>query len=170
MCDYSLHAFPNRLAERGEELVVHRFGGGSLGLASPTDVCPAIKGKQDDSARPFWSWQNLKSWFEAVHNPPKRPPAVCIPPGATLVLKDIPRSLQREMGTGEVEEVTFVQTSANVNTYRDAVRFSNGKQLLLQALREGQRVTVLSLELADNEPARGLEEIEGLPVVQEGRF
>jgi len=44
-----------------------------------------------------------------------------------------------------VEEVKFVEISADVNTYRDAVRFKNSRQLLLQALREGQRVTVLSL-------------------------
>jgi hypothetical protein len=25
MCDYSLHHYPNRLAEEGEALVVHRF-------------------------------------------------------------------------------------------------------------------------------------------------
>ena len=160
MCDYSLHAFPTRLAEAGEELVVHRFGGGSLGLASPSEVCPAVKAKQDSERRPFWSWQNIKSWFEAVHHPPKRPAAVCIPPGARLVLRDIPRSLQRELGAGEVEEVTFVQTSANVNTYRDAIRFANGKQLLLQALREGQRVAVVSLELPESQPARVLEDEE----------
>jgi hypothetical protein len=41
--------------------------------------------------------------------------------------------------------VKFVEISAEVNTYRDAVRFKNSKQLRLQALREGQRVTVLSL-------------------------
>ena len=152
MCDYSLHAFPNRLAREGEELVVHRFGGGSLGLASPSDICPVVKAKQDCSPpRRFWSWQNIKSWFEATHNLPKRPPAVCIPPGAALVLKDIPRSLQRELSVDETEEVTFIQTSANVNTYRDAIRFRNGRQMLLQALREGQRVSVVSLDLADNE-------------------
>lgn len=64
---------------------------------------------------------------------------------ARLLLKDIPKSLQRELGIGEVEEVKFVEISAEVNTYRDAVHFNNSRQLLLQALREGQRVTVLSL-------------------------
>ena len=53
--------------------------------------------------------------------------------------------LQRKMGVGEVEEVKFVEISAEVNTYRDAVSFKNSCQLLLQALHEGQRVTVLSL-------------------------
>jgi len=44
MCDYSLMAVPNRLAQEGEELVAHRFPTGSLGLASPADLkraaCP----------------------------------------------------------------------------------------------------------------------------------
>ena len=148
MCDYSLHAFPNRLAVEGEELVVHRFGGGSLGLASVRDVCPAVLANSNTSAG-FWSWQNIKSWFASNTRPVKRIPAVCIPPGATLVLRDIPRGLQRELGVGEVEEVTFVETTANINTYRDAVRFKNQAQVLLQALREGQRVDVVSLELED---------------------
>jgi hypothetical protein len=68
-----------------------------------------------------------------------------VPPGARLLLKDIPKGLQQELGVGEVEEVKFVEITAEMNTYRDAVRFKNSRQLLLQALREGQRVTVLSL-------------------------
>src|SRR5262245_48338732 len=38
MCDYSLASIHNRLATEGEELVVHRFCSGTLGLASPADV------------------------------------------------------------------------------------------------------------------------------------
>jgi hypothetical protein len=34
MCDYSLMAIPNRSAVSGEELVIHRFETGSVGLAS----------------------------------------------------------------------------------------------------------------------------------------
>ncbi len=34
MCDYSLMTLPNRSAIFGEELVVHRFESGVLGLAS----------------------------------------------------------------------------------------------------------------------------------------
>jgi hypothetical protein len=34
MCDYSLAGIPNRLAVEGEELVVHPFPTGALGLAS----------------------------------------------------------------------------------------------------------------------------------------
>ena len=45
MCDYSLCGIPNRLAVEGEELVVHRFSTGSMGMASLADlrVCERIK-------------------------------------------------------------------------------------------------------------------------------
>ena len=148
MCDYSLHVYPNRLASDGEELVVHRFGGASLGLASPSDLRPVVTASSCTAAKKPWSFRAIKEWFIANRpqwQPDKRTPAVCVPPGARLILKDIPKGLQRELGVGEVEEVKFVEVSAEVNTYRDAVRFKNSRQLLLQALREGQRVTVLSL-------------------------
>jgi hypothetical protein len=149
MCDYSLHVYPNRLATDGEELVVHRFGGASLGLASPADLRPVINARAcSATAKKSWSWAAIKDWLQANRpqwQPERQTPAVCVPPGARLVLKDIPKGLQKELGIGEVEEVKFVEISAEVNTYRDAVRFKNGRQLLLQALREGQRVTVLSL-------------------------
>lgn len=155
MCDYSLHTFPNRLAVDSEELVVHRFGGASLGLASAADVAPSIPAATcKGTPRKLWSWSGLKEWFRAQQpkwEAEKRTPAVCIPPGATLLLRDIPKNLQRELGVGESEEVRFVQTSAEVNTYRDAVRFKNNRQVLLQGLREGQRVTVLSLGASEVE-------------------
>ncbi len=45
--------------------------------------------------------------------------------------------------------MTFTQITAAVNSYRDAVRFPNGREVRLQELREGQRVTVLDLSLAE---------------------
>jgi hypothetical protein len=152
MCDYSLHTFPNRLASDGEDLVVHRFGAGSLGLASPPDLAPVISAcKAQGSA-----WSRVKAWFLG-RNPrweaEKRVPAVCVPPGSRLVLSDIPKNLQRELAIGEVEEVQFVELTAEVNTYRDAVRFHNGRQALLQQLREGQRVHVVSTGVEEFEPA-----------------
>ncbi len=153
MCDYSLHTYPNRLAADGEDLVVHRFGAGSLGLASPADLAPVISASKTAQSS---VWPRVKAWFLG-RNPrweaEKRVPAVCIPPGSRLVLSDIPRSLQRELGVSEMEEVQFVEISAEVNTYRDAVRFHNGRQALLQQLREGQRVQVLSIGIEEFEPA-----------------
>jgi hypothetical protein len=153
MCDYSLHTYPNRLANDGEDLVVHRFGAGSLGLASPADLAPVISASKVQGT----VWSRLKAWFLGS-NPrweaEKRVPAVCVPPGSRLVLSGIPKNLQRELGVGEIEEVQFVEITAEVNTYRDAVRFSTGRQALLQQLREGQRVHVVSIGLEEFEPAQ----------------
>ena len=153
MCDYSLHTYPNRLATDGEDLVIHRFGAGSLGLASPADLAPVISATK---TAPGAMWSRAKEWFLG-RNPKweaeKRVPAVCIPPGARLILRDIPKSLQRELGVCEVEEVSFIEITAEVNTYRDAVRFGNCRQALLQQMREGQRVKVLSTAAGELDPA-----------------
>jgi len=144
MCDYSLMAVPNRLAREGEDLVSHRFPTGSLGLASPADLKraanPAVPVRRT-------LWCAFKEFF----NPPKSEavPAVCIPPGARLELRDIPARLQHEIGVGPVESVTFTQITAAVNSYRDAVRFENGREVRLQELREGQRVRVLDLSVSE---------------------
>jgi hypothetical protein len=141
MCDYSLCGIPNRLAVEGEQLVVHKFTTGSMGLASPADL-PVISAKKTETKKTLW--QTIKDFFE-----PGRPaaltPAVCIPPGAQLVVKDIPADLQRQCRVADREAVTFTQISADVNSYRDAVRFRNGFEIRLQELREGMRVEVLSL-------------------------
>src|SRR3954453_14441935 len=111
MCDYSLMAVPNRLAQEGEELVTHRFPTGSLGLASYPELQRAtcvVRGKKS-------FWNTLKDFFD----PPQSNDvcAVCIPPGARLRL---------EQTNGPAEEVTFTQITATVNSYRDAIRFPNG--------------------------------------------
>jgi hypothetical protein len=152
MCDYSLHTFPNRLATDGEELVVHRFAAGSLGLASPADLAPVVSASGPAN---FWSWSRVKQWFRgqsSAWDAQNRVPAVCVPPGARLIVRDIPKSLQRELCVGEIEEVEFVETTTQVNTYRDAVRFHNCRQILLQELREGQRVRVVSTTITEMEP------------------
>ena len=141
MCDYSLHGLPNRLAIDGEELVAHRFSTGAIGLTSPAELCRALSCKRKSEKGGFWSV------IRAALLPPLFPeaPAVCIPPGARMRLADIPVSLQRELGVGTEEIVTFTQTSALANTYHDAIRFENGRQVLLQLLKEGQRIRILSL-------------------------
>jgi hypothetical protein len=121
MCDYSLASIPNRLAVEGEQLVACRFFTGSIGLTSG-----------DASPRRLWFMQT-----PAV--------SVCVPPGARLLLRDISADLQRQLDLQATEEVTFVQLSAEAFRYRDAVRFRNGREVLLQRLKCGQRVKVLIL-------------------------
>jgi hypothetical protein len=140
MCDYSLMAVPNRLAHEGEELVTHRFPTGSLGMASPLDV-RAATAPRPVVAQTFW--QKIRAFFD----PPAAPAvcAVCLPPGARLLISDIPVRFQQQWSVGSEEEAQFTQLTAAVNTYRDAVRFSGGREVRLQDFREGMRVRVLDL-------------------------
>lgn len=75
---------------------------------------------------------------------------VCIPPGARLVLHDIPERLQHDFAIGPIENVTFVQLSAAEYMHRDAIRFQNGREILLQKLSEGQGVRVLDMSSTDD--------------------
>lgn len=146
MCDYSLMGVPNRLAREGETLIVHRFGTGTLGLACPSDLTQNRAPRRSEK-RTFWAV--LKEFL----HPPERKPvaAVCVPPGASLMLRDIPANIQRKLGVGSDEPVIFTQLSARPDEYRDAVRFNCGRELRLQELHEGQRVEILDLEMAQVE-------------------
>lgn len=143
MCDYSLMAVPNRLAREHEDLVAHRFPTGSIGLTTPEEL-RRISAPQE---QPQGIWTAIKRFLSPQSMAPVC--AVCIPPGARLLLSEIPARLQAELGVGADEEVTFTQISATVNSYRDSVRFGNGRVLRLQELREGQRVKVLDLSGAE---------------------
>jgi hypothetical protein len=157
MCDYSLASVSTRLAKPGEELVVHRFTAGALGLASRDDV---TRLREESQAVGFWA--RFKRFCEAcvdAYPRTRQVAAVCIPPGASLLVRDLSPHLQRECGCGEAEEVIFTQISAEAYAFRDAVVFSNGTQLLLQRLKEGQRVRVLSLSRS--------EEMETIPTQHE---
>ena len=143
MCDYSLCGIPNRLAIEGEELVVHRFSTGSMGLASVADLQVYEQIKKDAPRKTFW--QSLRSLFEELDQSGAAP-AVCIPPGAHLILRNIPVDVQRRCCVSHEEAALFTQTSADFNSYRDAVRFHSGCEVRLQELCEGIQVQVLSLE------------------------
>lgn len=144
MCDYSLMTFPNRLAREGEELVTHRFPCGAMGLASPLDLQPPPNLL---TVRLRNAWSNL--WGVPQPRTSHCVVAVCVPPGAHLRVWDIPEGLQREIDVRRTEEVMFTQLTASAFRYRDAFRFRNGCDLLLQRFEEGQRVRVLSLSVAD---------------------
>ena len=155
MCDYSLHQNRTRLAEEGEQLVVHRFAGGSLGLASPSEL-GAITLEASPVKRNRWSVRRFIDWLVQASREPICPAAVCLPPGSRLLLQGIEPALQRQVGVGPEEFVVFDQLSAEINTYRDCVRFPNGRAVLLQRLRPGQQVQVLALSAA---PVEAVQEI-----------
>ena len=135
MCDYWLYGIPNRLAQEGEMLVVHRFYSGSKGLTSPEYLKP--------TAQPKGLIPMLKSFFAFPGQ--SKACAVCIPDGAKLMIYGISPTLQQTHGLNSAEAVTFRQLSAEAQTYRDAVEFRNGVRVRLQDLDEGQRVEVLTL-------------------------
>lgn len=140
MCDYSLMAVPNRLAQEGEELVTHRFPTGSLGMASPADVRAATAPRPTS---PQTIWQKIRAFLDPLAAPAVC--AVCLPPGARLTLSDIPERLQQQWGVSCREDVVFTQISAAVNSYRDAVRFASGREVRLQDMREGMHARVVDL-------------------------
>jgi hypothetical protein len=146
MCDYSLMALPNRLAVGGEELVSHKFQTGAMGLIS------SAEGKLiDEASKPKGFVQTLRRLLNPPHT--RQCTAVCVPPGARLSVRDISSPLQREIGVeGDMQEVVFAQTGAGIG-FRDALRFSNGREVSLQRLSEGQRVRILSLSsVEENTP------------------
>jgi hypothetical protein len=141
MCDYSLHGLPNRLAIEGEELVAHRFTTGAIGLTSHKALGQVINAQKRGDNNRIWSAISSAIFPPLIQDAP----AVCVPPGALLRVRDIALNLQVELDIGPKEIVTFTQTGILTNAYHDAIRFSNGRQILLQALKEGQRVHVMSL-------------------------
>jgi hypothetical protein len=156
MCDYSLQGLPNRLAVEGEELVTHRFPTGSVGLASPADVAAERRPQLEPVVRRSW-WAALKSWLAPACEVAQSP-AVCIPPGTQLLMSRIPESMRREFALNAVEDVTFTQLTAEAFQYRDAIRFANGRQLVLQSFREGICFGVLSLAPSEPETVSELRE------------
>ena len=142
MCDYSLAHFPNRLAVDGERLRLRRFSTRTLGFA------PARR--------------KLREIFF-----PEMAPVVCLPHGARLRLRDIPDHLQYQLKVGKVEEVMFVQQSAEAYRHRDAVRFNNGREILVQLLECGQRAVVLSLKGWEAESVAAAVTYDELPMQEE---
>jgi hypothetical protein len=148
MCDYSLHGLPTRLAVVGERLLTYRFRTGSIGLASPLDL--AAPSRPKDSRCSGW-WATLKLWLVSEMEL-DRVPAVCIPPGSRLRMSQVPDRAQKSYSLRQVEEVTFVQLTADAFRYRDAIRFDNGRQKLLQTLAEGILFQVLWLDVEERAP------------------
>jgi len=122
MCDYSPAGLRTRLAVESEELVLYRFPTGSLGLTSPAEL--------EAHRKEFRGWQH---WFD----PREVPCAACIPPGARLLLRDIPDRLQKHLALEIEENVVFTQKSSEVGRLRDGFRFTNGQEIPLQRLAAG---------------------------------
>jgi hypothetical protein len=139
MCDYSLYTIQNRLAEDGEELILHKFATGTLGFASASDVSRLNAPVRETDG--FWA--TMKDWL--LQRPAPECCAVCVPPGARLLLSDVSRNVQKSLRIAPSEVAVFIELSDRSYTYRDALVLPNGTRVLLQDLPAGLHAVVLSL-------------------------
>lgn len=154
MCDYSLYVAQNRLAQDGEQLALYRFDSGSIGFASVSDLELEASRKSNQKKRGFWA--ALKECM--FYQEPVRLPAVCIPPGARLLLTDVPEATQKALQIGASEVVVFTEIANHSYAYRDALVLPNKTQVLLQDLSEGIRALVLSVSSQEDAEAAAAEE------------
>lgn len=154
MCDYSLFEQDNRLAIAGDVLVIHQF-----------DRCKGFASVADVQARNKWYQRCNEGLRGRIYrlftgtsmpllseNPPVIP-AVCVPPGARLILSGLSKHvIQRgglDMTFRREQEVVFDQRAPLPHAHRDGIRFSNGKFVLLQWLPNGLTAAVVSTEVPD---------------------
>ena len=88
---------------------------------------------------------------------------VCVAADAKLRLEGIGEAVQKEHGVGPIEEV--VMTRLEGGAYKDAVRFANGKEVLLQRLDCGLTAVLVAassdlIDIEDIAPPTAVREPE----------
>ena len=73
--------------------------------------------------------------------------AVCMPAGARLSLQGINETVQRAFSIGPAEEVSMTRLEVTGHAHRDAIRFANGREVLLQSLNAGVTCTLAPRDL-----------------------
>jgi hypothetical protein len=139
MRDHSLHA-TNRLAQEGEELVLCRFSSGVLGFAANADL---LKAESIVRTEPRNFWSRLKE--SLLGRRAARFPAVCVPPGARLLLDGVPPNVQTSLQVAPSEVVVFAEISDRSYSYREVLLLPDETRVLLQDLPEGVHALVLAL-------------------------
>ena len=138
MCDYSLYTVNNRLAIESDDLVLHRFDTGSLGFCAVGELQREVS-----RSALVRCWSSFVRWL--VPRKKCGLTAVCVPPGARLLIAEVPEHARHGFELQELESVEFTQLSERSYAYRDAVRLPDGETVLLQKLPEGLRMMVLAL-------------------------
>jgi hypothetical protein len=75
--------------------------------------------------------------------------AVCMPAGARLSLQGISETVQRAFAVGPIEEVVMTRLEVTGHAHRDAVRFANGREVLLQSLNAGVSASLAKRDLTE---------------------
>jgi hypothetical protein len=133
-----MHSMPQRLAREGEILVTYRFRTGHIGLASLIEIADARRLRGRVSLWSVW----LHALELCLH--PRHPSPVRVSPGAHLRINSVPRRIAQEFGVRPVADVTFVRLDGSGCLHRDAIRFGNGRHLLLEQFNEGVAFQVLT--------------------------
>jgi hypothetical protein len=60
--------------------------------------------------------------------------AICMPAGTRLRLDGLDKRLQRALRVGATEKVVMIRLPFRNHTHRDGVRFTNGREVMLQDL------------------------------------
>src|SRR5580765_4393850 len=110
MRDLTLKRAPERLAVEGEILVSYRFRTGSVRLASPGELAGSkgvwggIGGRDS-----WWSrWKRRINFFRQAD----KTAAIRVSPTARLRVNSVPDEIQQEFGVSAIENVNFVELSA----------------------------------------------------------
>ena len=69
--------------------------------------------------------------------------AVCLAPGAELLVTGVPVRFQQALGIPSSVTAKFDQVSADAYTYRDALQLGSGRPILLQRFDAGLRASVV---------------------------
>jgi hypothetical protein len=77
--------------------------------------------------------------------------AVCVPEATHLLVEGLGEGTQQAYGVGAVEQV--VMTRLEGGLYKDAVRFSNGTEVLLQKLDRGLTAVIVGFAEKPGEAA-----------------
>ncbi len=151
--DYSLIKIRNRLADEGEELVVHRFGGGIARMVARADFEYWLRRAstvEEEQSRGLW--ESIKNYFtgfltyygsvDKVRTAGDEPgPVVAIPPEALLRVFDVPAAWQEQYQLAACEDALFLELPQPI--FRCGLCFGNGIIVPLGMLPEGQKIKVL---------------------------
>jgi hypothetical protein len=141
---YSRSELPVRLAVEGEELAVRTCATGLTGLVRLSDLQSSEPAQRRISARSLWD--RAVRHISRYSPPSQGVRAVYVPPGADVILKNIPADLRQRYGIEEVEGAKLALAESDADP--DAIQFHNGCRLLLRNLPVGTRLELLSLATA----------------------
>ena len=150
---YSVLRLSSRLAAEGEELVAHRFRGGSVDMVSRCDferwrksVSPAARARSSSgflqAFLDLWRKFLIGLGF-ADSGKPEPAPVVGIPSEALLRVLNLPQPWQKQYRLGPSEDALFLESSPLPDQPWRVLCFGNGVLIPVPLLHEGQRVKVL---------------------------